>query len=50
VSAFQGIDLPRRRDDAEREPDTHPHEQLGAMFARAKAALHAWGEVMDHLA
>ena len=50
VSAFQGIDLPRKWSDDEREPDEPPHEQLRAMFERLKAALHAWGEVMDHLA
>jgi hypothetical protein len=49
ISAFQGIDLPRRWGDDEREPDETPHEQLRAMFDRLKAALHAWGEVMDHL-
>jgi hypothetical protein len=47
VSAFQGIDLPRKWSDSEREPDEHPHEQLRAMFKRLRAALHAWGEVMD---
>lgn len=49
VHAFQGIDLPRRWDHPDREPDDEPHEQLAAMFRRVKAALHAWGEVMDHL-
>lgn len=49
VSAFQGIDLPRQWSDDEREPDEPPHEQVRAMFDRLKAALHAWGEVMDHL-
>jgi hypothetical protein len=49
VRAFQGIDLPRRWDDPEREPDDGPHEQLAAMFRRVKAAIYAWGEVMDHL-
>jgi len=49
VSAFQGIDLPRTWDDPEREPDDDPHEQLTAMFERVRAALYAWGEVMDHL-
>jgi hypothetical protein len=47
VSAFQGIDLPRKWSDSERESDEHPHAQLRAMFERLKAALHAWGEVMD---
>lgn len=49
VRAFQMIDLPRKWDDPEREPDDDPREQLRAMFARVRAALHAWGEVMDHL-
>ncbi len=48
VHAFQGIDLPRKWNDG-REPDEPPHEQLTALFARVRAALHAWGEVMDHL-
>ena len=50
VHAFQGIDLPRRWDDTDREVDEHPHKQLSAMFQRVRAALYAWGEVMDHLA
>jgi hypothetical protein len=49
VSAFQGIDLPRNWDDSEREPDDDPYDQLKAMFERVRAALYAWGEVMDHL-
>lgn len=49
ISAFQGIDLPRKWSDSDREPDDPPHEQLRAMFDRLKAALHAWGEVMDLL-
>lgn len=49
VHAFQLLELPRRWDDPEREADDHPHEQLTAMFRRLKAAMYAWGEVMDHL-
>jgi hypothetical protein len=49
LSAFQMIELPRIWDDPDREPDPNPASQLSAMFARVKAALHAWGEVMDHL-
>lgn len=49
ISAFQGIDLPRRWDDDEREPDDSPDELLAQLFARVKSALYAWGEVMDHL-
>ncbi len=48
VSALQLIDVPRHWDDSEREPDPHPHAQLRALLARTKAALFAWGEVMDH--
>jgi hypothetical protein len=50
VRAFQGIDLLRRWDDPEREPDEDPYQHLAAMLQRLKAALYAWGEVMDHLA
>ena len=49
VNAFQGIDLPRKWNDSEHEPDDDPYEQLRAMFERVRAALYAWGEVMDHL-
>ena len=49
VHAFQMIDLPRRWSDSSREPDAHPAGQLRTMFERMRAALHAWGEVMDHL-
>jgi hypothetical protein len=49
VSAFQGIDLPRCWDDSDRQHDEDPQEQLAKMFERVKAALYAWGEVMDHL-
>ncbi len=48
VRAFQSIDLPRTWDDPAREPDEAPHAQLRAMFERVRAALYAWGEVMDH--
>jgi hypothetical protein len=49
IRAFQGIDLPRRWGDTEGPADDDPHEQLSAMFNRVRAALYAWGEVMDHL-
>jgi len=49
LSSWQAIDLPRKWDDSSRKPDKPPGEQLHAMFARVKAALHAWMEVMDHL-
>lgn len=48
VSAFQLVEVPRHWDDSEREDDPHPHAQLRALLARVKAALFAWGEVMDH--
>lgn len=49
VSAWQAIELPRQWDDPAREPDAPPDRQLDEMFARVRAALHAWMEVMDHL-
>ena len=49
IRAFQGIDLPRKWGDSEREPDEAPYRQLAHLFKRVKAALYAWGEVMDHL-
>lgn len=48
VHAFQGVDLPRKWND-DRKPDSQPGAQLAAMFARIRAALHAWAEVTDHL-
>jgi hypothetical protein len=49
ISAFQGIDLPRKWDDPDRPEDEAPDEQLARMFQRLKPALHAWGEALDHL-
>jgi hypothetical protein len=48
VRAFQIIELPRRWDDPDREPDDDPYDQLAQMLQRVKAALYAWSEVMDH--
>jgi hypothetical protein len=48
-SSWQAIELPRKWDDPQRKKDERPDAQLGAMFGRVKAALHAWMEVMDHL-
>lgn len=48
VSAFQIVRLPRKWDNTERADDG-PYDQLAAMFARVKAALFAWGDVMYHL-
>lgn len=49
LAAWQAIQLPRQWSGSDREPDEHPHRQLREMFARVRAALHAWMEVMDHL-
>lgn len=49
LSSWQAIQLPRKWDDSSRKPDERPEKALVAMFARVKAALHAWMEVMDHL-
>lgn len=49
VAAFQGINLPRQWDDPDRIHDDDPDQQLAAMFKRVKAALFAWGEMVDHL-
>ena len=49
LRSWQAIELPRKWDDPSRQPDAPPDPQLVAMFARVKAALNAWMEVMDHL-
>jgi hypothetical protein len=49
LSAWQAIQLPRQWDNPDRKPDEDPGRQLQEMFARVRAALHAWMEVMDHL-
>jgi hypothetical protein len=49
LEGFQGIDLPRHFDDPDRDEDEPPHAQLLDMLGRVRAALYAWGEVMDHL-
>lgn len=49
VDAFQLLDLPRNFSDSSREPDSGPEVQLDILFRRVKAAVYAWGEVMDHL-
>lgn len=49
LRSWQAIELPRRWDDPSRRPDKPPDGQLVAMFARVKASLNAWMEVMDHL-
>lgn len=50
ASAFQLIEIPRRWDDPDRPTDAHPHAQLVALLRRLKAALHGFGEALDHLA
>lgn len=50
ISAWQAVELPRRWDDSDREPDEHPARQLDEMFNRIRAALHAWMQAVDHLA
>lgn len=49
LDAFQLLDLPRRWDDSEREPDELPDQKLRETFARVKASLYAWMEALDHL-
>lgn len=50
LSAGQILELPRRWDDSDREPDEHPARQLHEMFERVRASLHAWMQAVDHLA
>jgi hypothetical protein len=50
IEAFQIIELPRKWDDPEQEPDDDPSQQLDALFRRIRAALHAWMEAVDALA
>jgi hypothetical protein len=50
LAAWQVIELPRKWDDPEREADEPAAHQLGQMFVRVRAALHAWMEATDHLA
>lgn len=49
VEAFQGIDLPRQWDHPERHDAVDVEGQLRQLFARVRAALFAWGEMVDHL-
>ena len=49
ANAFQILELPRRWDDPDRKPDPRPDASLRTLFKRLKAAMFAWGEVMDHL-
>lgn len=50
VAAFELLELPRRWDDPDRKEDPHPAPQLHDLFARVRAALHAWMQAVDHLA
>jgi hypothetical protein len=49
VSAWQAVHLARKWDDSSRKPDTGTAKQLRELFARIRAALHAWVELTDHL-
>jgi len=49
LDAFQLLDLPRRWDDPDREPDELPDAKLRQIFARVKASLYGWMEALDHL-
>lgn len=49
LASWQSITLPRKLNNSDSE-DEPPDVQLAAMFQRVRAALHAWMEVMDHLA
>ncbi len=49
IAAGEIIELPRRWDDTDREQDEHPAGQLHELFARVRAALHAWMQAVDHL-
>jgi hypothetical protein len=48
MTGWQGLDLPRETYDEDPKPRERLYRQLVAMFARVKAALHAWMEVLDH--
>jgi hypothetical protein len=36
VAAWQAVEVPRIFDDPDQEPDAGPHEELSAMFRRAR--------------
>lgn len=44
LSAWQGVEVPRAWSDSERPRDPDPAEQLEALFARVRRALHIWME------
>jgi len=48
LSGWEAITLPRLWSDFDRHDDD-PREALDQMFARVRAALHAWMECLDHL-
>ena len=50
IAAWQILEVPRRWDDSDREPDEHPARPLHEMFERVGASLHAWMQAVDHLA
>lgn len=49
LSAWQAIHPPRTWSDPDRRGDSAPHAELRAMFERARAALLAFAETVDHL-
>jgi len=49
LSAWQGIDLPRRWDNPDREPDPWPEAQLADFAGRVRGALLVWGDCLGHL-
>jgi hypothetical protein len=49
IAAMQLIELPRRWGDTDRKQDEHPAGQIHDLFARVRAALHAWMQAVDHL-
>jgi hypothetical protein len=50
LPAFQILELPRRWDDPDREPDGDPEVVLDAMFKRLDRGLAAWGKLVRQLA
>jgi hypothetical protein len=49
LSAWQGIDLPRQRDNPDREPDDGPEEGLAGLPTRVRRALKEWEDCLGYL-
>lgn len=49
LTAWQGVDLPRQWDDADREPDEGPEAQLEPFAKRLVGALDAWKKSLNML-